>query len=88
MMDKRSKLVIYLDVLSVIGEGEDKPTRIMYNANISWKPLQETLDSLLKQELIEVKNIQNHKRYKITPKGRKLLKYFRIIQKELYSIYY
>ena len=44
MSYRRSKLEIYLDVLSSIHEGISKPTRIMYSANLSWKALNKILD--------------------------------------------
>jgi len=51
-MTRRSRLQVYLEVLSVIKSGTDKPTRIMSGANISWKPLQEILASLVSHGLI------------------------------------
>lgn len=52
MKNRRSKLKIHLDVLKVIKDGNTKPTRIMYGANLSWKLLQGILDSLVTQSLI------------------------------------
>jgi predicted transcriptional regulator len=46
MANRRSKLEIYVDILQEIMNGTVIPTRIMYAANLSWKPLQETLKSL------------------------------------------
>ena len=82
MTRRRSKLEIYLDVLRVIKGGVRKPTRIMYGANLSWKPLQQVLQSLLDQGLIvEIdvsdggdKRTTNH--YEITQKGENVLRYF------------
>ncbi|MBC8498327.1 hypothetical protein ISS40_03095 [Candidatus Bathyarchaeota archaeon] len=51
MKNRRSKLEVYLDVLWAIKSGVNKPTRIMYESNLSWKPLQRTLDSLMGQDL-------------------------------------
>ncbi len=50
---KRSRLEIYLDILKVLRKGESRPTRIMYQSNLSWKPLMKILDSLIKQEIVE-----------------------------------
>ena len=52
MKNRRSKLEIYIDVLKVIKEGTTKPTRIMYGANLSWKLLQDVLNSMVEQNLI------------------------------------
>jgi len=83
MPERRSRLEIYLDVLSVIHTGKTKPTRIMYGSNLSWMPLKEVLDSLIEQGLIEVEVENNSKRYHITPKGLRVLGYFKKLQEEL-----
>ena len=73
---------IYLDVLRVIKEGVHKPTRIMYGANLSWKPLQQVLRSLLDQGLIIEIDVSDGgdrrttKHYEITQKGENVLRYF------------
>jgi predicted transcriptional regulator len=84
-MGRRSKLEIMINVLNVIQDGETKPTRIMYGANLSWKICSEILDSLVSQELVEIIDISESTRkrdrrtntvYKITPKGQNVLRYF------------
>lgn len=71
---KRSVFEIYIDVLRVIKRGEYKPTRIMYAANLSWKPLMRILNSLIAQGLInEIEGKRT--RYEITEKGRSVLRY-------------
>jgi predicted transcriptional regulator len=71
---------MYMDILDVINEGENIPTRIMHSANLSWKPLQKMLNSLVSQELI-VETEENHDRrtkksYFITEKGESTLDFF------------
>ena len=84
MTEKRSRLEIYLDVLEVISKGCHKPTRIMYSSNLSWKPLKEIFQSLLEQGLIEIKEDgKTRKRYYITPKGLRVLGYFKKLTEEL-----
>ena len=79
-MPRRSKLEIRLTMLSSIKQGIDKPTRIMYAANLSWKPTQRILIQLEKQDLIkeieENDNLKSKKRFEITDKGQAVLKYF------------
>lgn len=83
MKHRRSKLEVYLDVLWTIKNGTKKPTRIMYESNLSWKPLQRTLNSLLTQELIAEYSPENlrDKRttacYELTQKGENVIKYFK-----------
>ena len=52
MSPRRSRLEIRLSILSAVRDGVDKPTRIMYAANLSWKPTQRVLGQLLEQGLI------------------------------------
>ena len=86
---RRSKFEIYIDVLQVIKKGTCKPTRVMYDANLSWAPLLKVLKSLLGQGLIEALDAKEvakdwgmryDKRtsvlYAITQKGEDVLKYF------------
>ncbi len=83
MKRRRSKLEVYLDVLWTIKNGTQKPTRIMYESNLSWKPLQRTLNSLASQGLVaEYEPEDNRDRrtttcYELTQKGENVLKYFK-----------
>jgi len=83
MKRRRSKLEVYLDVLWTIKNGTTKPTRIMYESNLSWKPLQRTLNSLAFQGLVaEYEPKENRDRrtttcYELTQKGENVLKYFK-----------
>jgi len=69
-------------VLRVIKNGTEKPTRIMYEANLSWTSLKDVLSLLLSQELVEEIDISESRDkrtvriYKITEKGDHLIRYF------------
>lgn len=80
MSVRRSKLDIVLNVLYVVKDGVDKPTRIMYAANLSWRPTQSILESLVKQGLLqEIENRESRRskrRYEITEKGLNIIRYF------------
>ncbi len=76
MTRKRSRLEIYLDVLKTIRKGINKPTNIMYKCNLSWMPLKEILNSLIKQNLLILAEMGNRRTYEITEKGRDVLRYF------------
>ena len=80
MSPRRSKLEIRLTMLSAIRDGVDKPTRIMYAANLSWKPTQRILAQLYKQGLINEidvsENVKSKRHYEITEKGVAVLNYF------------
>lgn len=80
MSKRRSRLEITLTILSTILDGVDKPTRIMYAANMSWKPVQRILSHLVEQGLLvkvfKTESKQSRIRYQITEKGKKVLDYF------------
>jgi len=79
MPSRRSKLDIYIDILSNIKSGECRPTRIMYHVNLSWKPLCQILESLENQGMIEAVETENQRSrilYKITEKGENVLNFF------------
>jgi predicted transcriptional regulator len=80
MSERRSKLEIMLKVLTAIRDGEYKPTRIMYAANMSWNPTQQVLAKLIEEGLIRVTekpgNKRAKKRYELTEKGSNVLRYF------------
>ena len=79
MVDKRSKQEIYQQILRTIKNGVVKPTRIMYDSNLSWKPIKEMLQSFEEQGLIENRfqgyDKRGRKQYYITQKGENFLFY-------------
>jgi len=70
---RRSKLQIFEDVLRAIDNGEYKPTRIMYKSNLSWNPLNKILNSMINLGLVEEKDVEGHKYFFITQKGKEFL---------------
>ncbi|UCD45068.1 MAG: hypothetical protein JSV27_00745 [Candidatus Bathyarchaeota archaeon] len=87
MDNRRSRLEIYLEVLQIIKSGTSKPTRIMYQANISWQPLVRILGSMVSQGLVDEvdtttvvrrrRDKRTSKVYKITMKGEQVIRYFK-----------
>ena len=80
MSAHRSKLEITLIVLSLVRDGVDKPTRIMYAANLSWNSVQSILCNLVRQGLLRevelIKGKRTLRRYNIVEKGLSVLRYF------------
>ncbi len=80
MSKRRSMLDIVLDVLSVVRDGVDKPTRIMYAANLSWRPTQRILKMMVERGLLKVVETEGDgrtkRRYLITERGLNVLEYF------------
>jgi len=80
MPRRRSRLDIILNVLNAVKEGVNKPTRIMYATNLSWKPTQRILTSLVEQGLLMDIESEGGKRtktrYELTEKGSDVVRYF------------
>jgi len=81
MMSRRSKFEIYIDILTEIRNGTVIPTRIMYGANLSWKPLKQILkdfitNGLIIEQVSEDGDKRKRKVYALTEKGDNVLKYF------------
>ena len=49
---RRSHIEIRMDMLAAVREGAEKPTQIMYRANLSWVALQTHLTQLLERGLL------------------------------------
>ena len=80
---KRSRLEIYVDVMKVLRKGESRPTRIMYQSNLSWKPLMQILENLMKQEIIVGSLVHGQAVYRLTKKGFDILEYFSKMELEI-----
>ncbi|MCW4051242.1 MAG: hypothetical protein NWE89_16075 [Candidatus Bathyarchaeota archaeon] len=81
MSSRRSRFEIYVDVLTEVMEGSQKPTQIMYGANLSWRPLKDILKSLLNQGLLmeveeQLKDKRTKVRYDLTQKGVNVVRYY------------
>ncbi|MGA2308484.1 MAG: winged helix-turn-helix domain-containing protein [Candidatus Bathyarchaeia archaeon] len=81
----RSKLETYVDILKVLAHrGPLKLTHIMYKANVNGSILREYLDFLLKQNLVEERNVGKSRTvFAVTQKGITVLKNFRELQQIL-----
>ena len=78
---RRSKLEMYIDILRVLSRhGPLKSTHVMYKANINSSVLKDSLDFLIKQNLISEQFVNKRKNtrvvFAITDRGRTILKYF------------
>jgi predicted transcriptional regulator len=67
---------IQMDILKAVANGREKPTHIMYKANLSWIKLQKLLDILTSQNLLTEKLFHDNSVYKITQKGKEVLGYY------------
>ena len=85
MNKRRSQLEIHVAILDTIAQGNDKPTQIMFSANISWLILQNALLSLETNDLIIKGNLKTRSVYSLTEKGHSVLKDYRAVKETLDS---
>jgi len=80
LSQRRSKLEMTLSLLESVRAGLDKPTRIMYDSNMSWRPTRRMLSLLVDQgflsEIQDEGDKRSSTRYAITEKGLNVLEYF------------
>ena len=81
VLSRRSQLEIRMDMLAAVKEGAEKPTQIMYKANLSWVALQTHLTQLLERGLLRWVADGSRKRYEITMKGANVMySYVKILE--------
>ena len=73
---RRSKLDIVGDVLRVISEGTEKPTNIMFKANLTWPLTIAYLETLMRHDMVKADVVGTKLAYQVTPKGSALLRSF------------
>ncbi len=74
---------ILIDILRAVANGNEKPTHIMYKANLSWTRLKDQLDFLLKQDMLIEEEHEAGTVYRMTPKGKETIEYFKKIESHL-----
>jgi predicted transcriptional regulator len=82
-MVRRSRLETYGDILYAVSIGANKPTHIMYKANLSWVVMKEYLKSLEQFGLITSTESNGNRIYQLSDAGFKVLKNFLEVKDEL-----
>jgi predicted transcriptional regulator len=82
-LNRRSKMETYCDIVKAIGAGAEKPTHIMYRANLSWTVMQGYIKDLEAQGLVVSQESDGKRLYKLTEKGFLLLKQYVSIKEDL-----
>jgi len=83
-MSRRSRMETFGDILRVISSGAQKPTHIMYKANLSWIVMQEYMKTLQQQGLVvEVEEKSSKRMYRLTNKGFEVLHRMQAIRDDL-----
>lgn len=81
---RRSRMDTSMDIIRAIGAGAQRPTHIMYKANLSWGALQDYIANLEKRGLIASIVANNNKtEYGLTQRGFELLQRINSIRDDL-----
>ena len=83
VLSRRSQLEIKMDMLKVIKAGAEKPTQIMYKANLSWVALQTHLTRMIERGLLKWITEGTRKRYELTLKGSSVMYAYQKILEEV-----
>lgn len=73
----------FCDILKVIGSNSERPTHIMYRANLSWTAMQGCIRTLEKNEIVTSYESEGKRLYRLTEKGFTLLKQYASIRENL-----
>jgi predicted transcriptional regulator len=84
--DRRSKMEMYLDILRAIGSGAEKPTHVMYKANLSWVVMRGFLENLKAQGLVEETLVDGRSSLRLTNRGYELLNQFLLVREYFVNI--
>jgi predicted transcriptional regulator len=84
--DRRSKMEMYLDILRAIGAGAEKPTHVMYKANLSWVVMRGFLENLKAQGLVEETLVEGRSTLRLTNRGYELLNQFLLVREYFVNI--
>ena len=69
----RTRAETFCDVVRALGAGAQKPTQIMYNANLPLPAVQSYVKTLESQGLVAAAQQEGNRAYRLTKKGYKLL---------------
>ncbi len=83
MVTRRSQFEIYIDILKAVSEGKQKPTHVMYRANLTWKRLRKHVNFLVAHGLLVQETDGRTKILSITSSGKDVVWYHMKIEREL-----
>jgi predicted transcriptional regulator len=82
-LGRRSRMETLIAILRVVADGSERPTRIMYRANVSWRALSHHLETLIGKQLLTKVTYDNKANYSLTEKGYVILNLYSNLMDEL-----
>lgn len=76
---------VMCDILEVVSSGMERPTHIIYKANISWRVLNNCLRTLIAKGLVSRANDGKRDVYQLTAKGYSVLHLYKDLRSTLLS---
>ena len=83
---RRSRMETFCDILRAIAAGAEKPTHIMYRANLSWTVMQLYIKSLEAEGLVVADLDQGKRLYHLSEKGFEISNQLLTIRAELHIL--
>jgi len=74
--NRRNNVDIMMAILRIVLTERPRKTHIMYKANLNFAQLKKYLNYLTKKGLIEEVNFEGNRTYRLTVKGREMLKIY------------
>jgi len=75
---------IYIDILKAVAEGRQKPTHIMYRANLTWARLKRHMDFLASRNLLIQEETNASTTFSLTATGKEVLQYYKRLEYQVY----
>jgi predicted transcriptional regulator len=88
LRSRRSPLEVRMDILTVVRDGAEGPTQIMYKANLSWTILTNHLKELVGNGILLEHNVKNRFAYALTEKGISILRSYRLVVEQVNVTHY
>jgi predicted transcriptional regulator len=79
LRSRRSALEVKMDILTVVRDGAQGPTQIMFKANLSWNLLMQHLKELVESGTLSELNVKNKSIYRLTDKGISVLRSYTLV---------
>ena len=82
-VNRRSKIETYCEIVKAVGTGAQRPTHIMYKANLSWSVMQEYISYLESSDILTSAVVDGKRMFHLTEKGFGLLNKYLALREDL-----